>query len=330
MMEIAADLIGEPITGIERARPGANNQVYRLSTATRAVAIKFYPQHSDDCSERLHREYTGLEFMTRHGIDVVPRPIACSPENHCAAYEWIAGDAVTDPTAADIDAMVALATRLAELRNADGAAQLSPASASCLAEDDAIEQTRTRFDRLRDIAPSEPALDRFLMDDLGPAIGRAELALRGQRGSGGTPVGQRTLSPSDFGFHNALRRHDGTLVFLDFEYFGWDDATKMVADVLLHPGSNASSELKQQFFIRLEPIFDPGGDGSFRQRVGQLYPVFGLIWCLILLNEFLPEKWVRRSAARGGERNAAKSRQLRRAKTLFDSLNADGVALFTI
>jgi hypothetical protein len=30
------------------------------------------------------------------------------------------------------------------------------------------------------------------------------------------PRTERTLSPSDYGFHNALRRPDGTLVFLDF------------------------------------------------------------------------------------------------------------------
>ena len=49
------------------------------------------------------------------------------------------------------------------------------------------------------------------------------------------PVEQRTLSPSDFGFHNALRRPDGRVVFLDLEYFGWDDPAKMISDFLLHP-----------------------------------------------------------------------------------------------
>lgn len=33
---------------------------------------------------------------------------------------------------------------------------------------------------------------------------------------------QRTLSPADHGFQNTLVRN-GQLVFLDFEYAGWDD-----------------------------------------------------------------------------------------------------------
>ena len=44
----------------------------------------------------------------------------------------------------------------------------------------------------------------------------------------------RCLSPSDFGFHNALLRGRPGVpgardwVFLDFEYFGWDDPAKTV------------------------------------------------------------------------------------------------------
>ena len=53
------------------------------------------------------------------------------------------------------------------------------------------------------------------------------------------PQRLRVLSPSDFGFHNALRRPDGTIVFVDFEYFGWDDPAKMMADAMLHPGNPA-------------------------------------------------------------------------------------------
>jgi hypothetical protein len=51
----------------------------------------------------------------------------------------------------------------------------------------------------------------------------------------------RTLSPSDFGFHNAIRKTDGTLCFIDFEYFGWDDPVKLTADFLHHPGMALSN-----------------------------------------------------------------------------------------
>ena len=37
------------------------------------------------------------------------------------------------------------------------------------------------------------------------------------------------ISPSDFGFHNALRTNTGP-VFFDFEFSGWDDPAKTIID----------------------------------------------------------------------------------------------------
>ena len=58
---------------------------------------------------------------------------------------------------------------------------------------------------------------------------------------------RRSLSPSDFGFHNALLEADGRLTFVDFEYFGWDDPVKIVADVMLHPGMGLSADHGRRF-----------------------------------------------------------------------------------
>ena len=41
------------------------------------------------------------------------------------------------------------------------------------------------------------------------------------------------LSPSDFGFHNALEDKNGTLIFMDFEYAGPDHPGKIVCDLFL-------------------------------------------------------------------------------------------------
>ena len=61
------------------------------------------------------------------------------------------------------------------------------------------------------------------------------------------PQEWRSLVPSDFGFHNSLRRADGTLAFVDFEYFGWDDPVKLTADILLHPGQAARPPQRRRF-----------------------------------------------------------------------------------
>ena len=44
---------------------------------------------------------------------------------------------------------------------------------------------------------------------------------------------EKIISPSDFGLHNAKLGEDGKLAFFDFEYAGWDDPAKTIADFFL-------------------------------------------------------------------------------------------------
>jgi hypothetical protein len=129
------------------------------------------------------------------------------------------------------------------------------------------------------------------------------------------PKEKRSLVPSDFGFHNALRRSDGTLAFVDFEYFGWDDPVKLTADTLLHPGLPMPAAQRDRFRSAALEIYSE--DATFAPRLKALYPLFGLRWGLILLNEFRPERWRLRSAAGETEPwGEVKARQLTRAREL--------------
>jgi len=328
--KIAGDIIerhlGQPCLAVSRARSEGNNRVYRVRTEASDFAVKFYPPQKEDPRDRLDQEYLALTFMSGHGIAAVPKPIAIDRENHCGVYEWVSGETVSDSSGAEIDAMIALASALAGLRDSAGARGLRNASASCLAATDALDQLAARYRRLEDAGRGEPALSAFLSRSLAPAVRRtldaADDTMLQVREF------EKTISPSDFGLHNALRRDDGSLVFIDFEYFGWDDAVKMVCDVLLHPGMDLPPKMQKRFFHGVEPLFDADGSGHFRSRVRLLYPVFGLIWCLILLNEFLPERWHRRQTARGGDHEQQKARQLGRATNFLRALNDDDVYAF--
>jgi len=125
--------------------------------------------------------------------------------------------------------------------------------------------------------------------------------------------GERTLSPSDFGFHNALKGPDGEIAFLDFEYLGWDDPAKMVSDFLLHPAMDLEHTLKQRFVDQILTRFQE--DPLLAQRLEIVYPLSGLKWCLIMLNEFLPDIWQQRVSASSGALDQTKyqDRQLAKA-----------------
>ena len=125
----------------------------------------------------------------------------------------------------------------------------------------------------------------------------------------------QTLSPSDFGFHNSLRIDEQKIVFLDFEYFGWDDPAKMVSDFLWHPAMSLSEDLKVYFVRRMRTIFkeDPG----FNVRLKSVFPLFGLKWCLIFLNEFISTESDRRDfASPFKNKTVVRLEQLIKAQTL--------------
>ena len=124
---------------------------------------------------------------------------------------------------------------------------------------------------------------------------------------------QQTLSPSDFGFHNALRRAGGSITFIDFEYFGWDDPVKLSADFLWHPAMQLSKGERLQFLEGVTGLY--GADPSFSSRLAARFPLYGIRWSLIILNEYLPKLWDRRTfSGKGGDWAAAKREQLRKAR----------------
>jgi len=72
-----------------------------------------------------------------------------------------------------------------------------------------------------------------------------------------------------------------------------------------------------------------GNDPDFRRRLDLLYPLIGLRWGVILLNEFLPERWERRTLAGAGEeRGRAQAKQLDKARRLLDRLRKPEPGLF--
>ena len=75
------------------------------------------------------------------------------------------------------------------------------------------------------------------------------------------PLEDRCLSPSDFGFHNALQSA-ARLSFIDFEYAGWDDPAKLVCDFFCQPAVPVPQEYWQT-------VVTVARDGTIGRRVAR-------------------------------------------------------------
>jgi hypothetical protein len=324
---VARRLAGEGAELRQLATGGRNSRIYRVDSGGSTYALKQYPSKEFDPRDRLATEVGALRLMEQAGLGGVPRVIAVDSEQGYALLSWLEGAVPETLGDADIDTAAAFLGAIHGLRKASWAVQQPSAAEACLSGAEIERQLAGRRARLQSVLPGNAELADFLEKTFDPAhrawLTEARAVLKAGRLDFATelPQERRSLVPSDFGFHNSLRRPDGSLAFVDFEYFGWDDPVKLTADILLHPGHQLSASHRQRFRQAAVALY--GADADFEKRLGALLPLFGLRWTLILLNEFIPERWQNRVLAGATESwDAAKSRQLNRARDLLSSLAA--------
>jgi hypothetical protein len=200
--------------------------------------------------------------------------------------------------------LAALLEEMWRLRDRPGAAQIpvaSEASFTLRAYWQTVEGRLERMGRALADDPAVGAAHEFLRQDVHPLAGRVRAFVEERAPGLGLeldetlPVAERTLNPADHGFHNTLRRADGRLVFLDFEYAGWDDPAQMLANACLMPQVPLPGRYRPHFlrhmFARL------GASRKTAARLRLIYPMLAFKWCLIMLNEFVPVAGVRRAFA---------------------------------
>ena len=304
---------------------GANSKAFCVDLATGIrLFYKEYFHHPDDPRDRLGTEFAFASFAWGHGLRTIARPYAMDRDGLGALYSFLDGRKLT-PREVNRN-MLAQCLRFVQLLNASkesaSAASLPAGSEACFCLDDHWNCLTRRVRRLDDIEPAS-AVDRqasmFVQRELAPAC---SAYLGGARDLAGVihlapsamlSAADRCLSPSDFGFHNALLADDGSLQFLDFEYAGWDDPAKLVCDFFCQPACPVPQDAYAGFATQLAQ--GTSNPELHRMRMDLLLPMYRLKWCCILLNDFLPSgNSRRRFALQGQDETARKEEQLQKAR----------------
>ncbi len=211
----AAALLNRPVDGITRIGGGRNSRVYRVDTAGgQRYALKRYFRNSHDSRDRRATEFTALQFLQRHGVRTVPEPLASDAALNASVFSFIEGSVanVVDATAADMDRLADFLHTLRGLSEQPDAARLPIASEAMFSLHAVVENIDGRLQRFRAVQGKEETytlLTHFLENEFRPTFAQtvawAELPLRehGLSRDQELDTTARTLSPSDFGFHNA-------------------------------------------------------------------------------------------------------------------------------
>ena len=318
------DVSLEPLAG------GGNNRVFRVAAKEASFLLKAYFQHPDDPRDRLGTEFAFSRFAWDNGVRGLPEPIASDSENNLALYEFVGGRPLQpdEVTEAAVDRAIAFYQDLNRCKLLPQAQVLPKASEACFSIAEHLQCVDRRVERLKAVGGGTEC-DReaadFIHNQLGEVWSRAiELVADRSNQWGLTldaeiPPQDKCLSPSDFGFHNAILRESGELRFIDFEYAGWDDPAKMVCDFFCQPAVPVSGNYYHKF---VEGVVANLSDSDIhRQRTAILLPVYRVKWCCIILNNFLPVGNQRRNFARcadGGE--YLKAAQLHKARCALQDL----------
>jgi hypothetical protein len=301
---------------------GGNSKVYCVEADGMPWAVKSYPLYAPNQRDRLAAELMTYQFLNQQNVPCVPRLKTASETERWLVMSWIEGVVPTKFLESDVDQAIQFLRVIASLNTLAAAKQLPQAAEACLSLTILINQVKRRLQRLLDVSPQEPELRHFLLNVFLPVFARCQqqaedgYAEHAMDPDAELPQAKRSLIPADFGFHNSIRQDDGTLYFFDFDYFGWDDPVKLLADILWHPKMKLSDAQKNYFIAGLQAIYK--SDPQFVLRFNFTKALFGLRWVLILLNEFIPEYWQNRQHANAAQdQAAAKALQLMRANELL-------------
>ncbi len=284
------------VTEIEQIRAishGNNNRAYSASNKNKTYFAKFYYSSKADDRNRLDNEFNFLNYAKEKNISCVPEAIFRADHLNLGIFEYIDGKKFKEGELDKINIMegASFFNSLNSPNDLSDAKELSYASEAFLDLEEYLGAIDIKLQLLTEasLVNKDKNFSEFLnaLEDLWKGIKKILL----REYSFLSDNMSLCVSPSDFGFHNALVTSKG-LFLLDFEYAGIDDSAKFLSDFFIQPEIQVPIGHFEEFSLMALEEF-PYPDIQF-ERTKKLFPMFQIKWCCIILNEFLPNVAKRR------------------------------------
>lgn len=310
---------------------GRNNRTYRITTAQGSYIVKQYLRQSNDSRDRLNSEFSFLSYAKPIAPEAVATPLYQNAQEGMALYEYLEGRVLSpeEVTSSEVKQAAQFFCALNEASVKVRASHLPLASEACFSIEDHLTLIEGRIALLQKIKVNQMEDEAasvlvarliHVFQDLVSELKRGAL-IRKLDLTAYLDKAQRCISPSDFGFHNALKKQDGRLSFVDFEYAGWDDPAKMTGDFFSQLALPVPSDLFESFVQEVMQPFERSEELIYRAHCLRL--LYRVKWCCIALNIFLPTHLARyRFANPTLDVRDFKKKQLAKAENLIHSLES--------
>lgn len=238
-----ASQLGASVRSLKRLQGGINNQVFRCSDGNQHCVIKGYATIQPGQRDRMQAEVDFLRFAVQAAPGFTPTLILADPERRCVVLEHLEGEAFPEGVAPSEEAVGEAVEFFRQLNAEPQLAQESiqlDAAEGFLSLREHLGNVRQRLkgmgcDHLEPaLRPQAEMLLRQLQTELAHTEERTTSLIDLGMVADAIAPEDRCVSPSDFGFHNAIRTEAG-IRFIDFEFAGWDDPAKAALDFTLQP-----------------------------------------------------------------------------------------------
>lgn len=278
----------------ERIYQGGNNQGYRIKDSFgRTFFGKRYYRCAQDRRNRLEHEYSFLEVLKKNPHLPCAKALLRDDVHGLALYTFVKGRMPQEPLAHHWEQCLSFIESIQVFHSSEKAKSLPQASEAAWSLSQHLAFLQRRRDHWLFMAMNsmlDEQLQALVYEELEPLYQSQAAYLLGQEGFNVLwPREAALLSPSDFGLHNTLEDSEGNLSFIDFEYAGWDDPAKLIADFFSQIAFPAPESFYELFVERVTKIIPEAYHTLFQERLPKIEQCIRLKWCYILLNPLSPQ-----------------------------------------
>ena len=281
------------IYDLKQISHGINSQTFSLKIKNKKRVLKFYPKEDFLNRDRLSNELNFLQFLEKYNMKNIPSPILWDTNKNWMILSWLEGKKIEIIQPEHVKLLNDFILKTENLKYKKDAKKIQNASEACFDLNSHINCINKRFSFvnsfLKDFNSNESSkfeffnnfinyIDYEINEIKSKFINSSSRSILGKELS----IEKKILSQSDVGFHNIFLSKNSELQFFDFEYAGWDDPHKLIADLILQPDRPVPLDLIKE----LKPLFYKFINNKIdKERVYLVMQIYRIKWLLIIFNK---------------------------------------------
>ena len=273
-------------------RGGINSQVYKLiDDEGNIYALKLYTKSiSIDSINRYQSEINFITLLRKFNITCCTEIVIAGQSCNWLLFKWLQGQKIKSLSDDNISQICDFIIKINSNQVRHAAANTLSYASEAIASSNSVRfYLNKRINCLLSVdlhSSLQKEIAQWISLELYPKL-QQELNLfsvvSNQKYWRDCNIGT-FVSPSDIGIHNILDV-GGKLHFIDFEYAGLDDISKLVCDLIVHPEYSFSIRDQEYFYSYMLANWNEFRSVEF-ERCRSMYSLQALKWTMILLNKF--------------------------------------------